>query len=132
MVNELKEFYVQNNQLSLKAKNGDNSSIIELYKLLLINALDLMPINSPGLEEVYPPMCSLISHKFIKEAEMTLLPLAELGNIQAQSYLIDLYYNGFEIPQIDKAEYWLLELSKNSNLEKEKNQFTIRQKIAIT
>lgn len=129
MDNELKEFYLHNNQLCLKAKNGDSLSTIELYKLLLINALDLMPIKYPGLEEVYPPMCSIISHKFIKEAEMTLLPLAELGNIQAQSYLIDLYYNGFEVPQIDKAEYWLLELSKISNLEKEKNQFSIRQKI---
>lgn len=129
MDNELKEFYLHNNQLCLKAKNGDSLSTIELYKHLLIKAFDLMPIKYPGLEEVYPPMCSIISHKFIKEAEMTLLPLAELGNIQAQSYLIDLYYNGFEVPQIDKAEYWLLELSKISNLEKEKNQFSIRQKI---
>lgn len=126
---KLKEFYTKNNQLKLNATNGEHSSIFELYKLLLIEAFNLMPLNSPGLEGIYPPMCSLISHIFIKEAENTLLPLAISGNIEAQLYLIDLYHNGFEISQSDKAKYWLSELSENSTFLDEQNHLAVRQRI---
>ena len=123
----LEFFYSQNKQLFNKAKAGDIISIFSIYNLLISRALDIMPICAPGLEEEYPQMCSLLAHEFMKEAEQTLLPLAEKGNVRAQLNLVELYYNGFESPLISKAEYWSTVIIKNSKNIKKLKKITIRQ-----
>jgi len=123
----IENFYIQNSQLFDKSKARDIDSIFRLYRLLIVEAYDLMPLNAPGLEDIYPPQCSLSAHEFLKEAERTLLPLAESGNIRAQLSLVELYYNGFETPMMDKIEYWSVIIRKDSNNIKQLNKIKLRQ-----
>ncbi len=123
----IENFYIWNNQLFNKAKAGDIDSIFGLYRLLIAEAFELMPTNAPGAEDRYPPMCSLLAHEFLKEAERALLPLAENGNVRAQLNLVELYYNGFETPRMDKIKYWSAIISKVPNNIQQLKKIKLRQ-----
>lgn len=123
----LEYFLNQNKQLIVDSKLGKLNSIFKLYKILIAEAFELMPVKAPGAEDRYPPMCSLLAHEFLKEAERTLLPLALSGNIRAQLNLVELYYNGFETPIMNKIEYWSGIISKDPNNIKKLKKIKLRQ-----
>ena len=56
------------------------------------------PPEMPGLEDEYPPFCSIGIHRLLCEAESLLLYLAKQGNAEAQMLLADLYIAAFEPP----------------------------------
>ena len=123
----IENLYIRNNKICDSAKNGDIDSIFRLYYLLITEGFETMSVNAPGAEDRYPPMCSLLAHEFLKEAERTLLPLAENGNVRAQLSLVELYYNGFETPMMDKIEYWSGIIRKDSNNIKQLKKIKLRQ-----
>ena len=61
----------------------------------------------PGLEDEYPPFCSIRIHRLLCEAESLLLNVAKKGNAEAQMLLADLYISAFETPQKKKGFFWL-------------------------
>ena len=61
----------------------------------------------PGIENEYPPFCSIRIHRLLCEAESLLLNIAKQGNAEAQMLLADLYISAFETPQKKKGFFWL-------------------------
>ena len=82
--------------MTLKRVQEYISEIIKLY-----------PPEYPGLEDEYPPFCSIKVHKLILEAEKECLPLAKRGNVKAQMLLSRLYLNLYEIPNKKRGLVWL-------------------------
>ena len=70
-------------------------------------AINNYPPQMPGLEDEYPPFCSLRVHRLLCEAESLLLYVAKRGNAEAQFLLADLYISAFETPQKKKGFFWL-------------------------
>lgn len=82
--------------MTLKRVQEYISEIIKLY-----------PSEYPGLEDEYPPFCSIKVHKLILEAEKECLPLAKRGNAKAQMLLSGLYLDLYEIPNKKRGLIWL-------------------------
>ena len=70
-------------------------------------AINNYPSEMPGLEDEYPPFCSIRIHRLLCEAESLLLNVAKQGNAEAQMLLADLYISAFETPQKKKGFFWL-------------------------
>lgn len=76
-------------------------------KDIIREAINNYPPEMPGLEDEYPPFCSLRVHRLLCEAESLLLYVAKRGNAEAQMSLADLYISAFENPQKKKGLFWL-------------------------
>lgn len=76
-------------------------------KDIIREAINNYPPEMPGLEDEYPPFCSLRVHRLLCEAESLLLYVAKRGNAEAQMLLADLYISAFETPQKNKGLFWL-------------------------
>ena len=75
--------------------------------------IKLYPPEVPGLEEEFPPYCSIKVHKLILKAEEICKKVAKEGNPDAQMLLANIYLTLYEIPQKKKCLYWLKEAEKN-------------------
>ena len=76
-------------------------------KDIIREAINNYPPEMPGLEDEYPPFCSIRIHRLLCEAESLLLYVAKQGNAEAQMLLADLYISAFETPQKKKGFFWL-------------------------
>ena len=76
-------------------------------KDIIREAINNYPPEMPGLEDEYPPFCSIRIHRLLSEAESLLLNIAKQGNAEAQMLLADLYISAFETPQTKKGFFWL-------------------------
>ena len=76
-------------------------------KDIIREAINNYPPEMPGLEDEYPPFCSIRIHRLLCEAESLLLNVAKKGNAEAQMLLADLYISAFETPQKKKGFFWL-------------------------
>ncbi|WP_440331050.1 sel1 repeat family protein [Leyella stercorea] len=76
-------------------------------KDIIREAINNYPPEIPGLEDEYPPFCSIRIHRLLCEAESLLLYVAKQGNAEAQMLLADLYISAFETPQKKKGFFWL-------------------------
>lgn len=76
-------------------------------KDIIREAINNYPPEMPGIEDEYPPFCSIRIHRLLCEAESLLLNVAKKGNAEAQMLLADLYISAFETPQKKKGFFWL-------------------------
>ena len=76
-------------------------------KDIIREAINNYPPEMPGIEDEYPPFCSIRIHRLLCEAESLLLNVAKQGNAEAQMLLADLYISAFETPQKKKGFFWL-------------------------
>ena len=76
-------------------------------KDIIREAINNYPPEMPGLEDEYPPFCSIRVHRLLCEAESLLIYVAKRGNAEAQMLLADLYISAFETPQKKKGFFWL-------------------------
>ncbi|WP_308007622.1 sel1 repeat family protein [uncultured Prevotella sp.] len=76
-------------------------------KDIIREAINNYPPEMPGIEDEYPPFCSIRIHRLLCEAESLLLNIAKQGNAEAQMLLADLYISAFETPQKKKGFFWL-------------------------
>lgn len=76
-------------------------------KDIIREAINNYPSETPGLEDEYPPFCSIRVHRLLCEAESLLLCIAKRGNAEAQMLLANLYISAFELPQKNKGLFWL-------------------------
>lgn len=76
-------------------------------KVIIREAINNYPPEMPGIEDEYPPFCSIRVHRLLCEAESLLLNVAKQGNAEAQMLLADLYISAFETPQKKKGFFWL-------------------------
>ena len=76
-------------------------------KDIIREAINNYPPEMPGLEDEYPPFCSIRIHRLLCEAESLLLYVAKQGNAEAQMLLADLYISAFETPQKKEGFFWL-------------------------
>lgn len=76
-------------------------------KEIIREAINNYPSETPGLEDEYPPFCSIRVHRLLCEAESLLLCIAKRGNAEAQMLLANLYISAFELPQKNKGLFWL-------------------------
>ena len=76
-------------------------------KDIIREAINNYPPEIPGLEDEYPPFCSIRVHRLLCEAESLLIYVAKRGNAEAQMLLADLYISAFETPQKKKGFFWL-------------------------
>lgn len=76
-------------------------------KDIIREAINNYPPEMPGIENEYPPFCSIRIHRLLCEAESLLLNVAKQGNAEAQMLLADLYISAFETPQKKKGFFWL-------------------------
>lgn len=76
-------------------------------KDIIREAINNYPPEMPGIEDEYPPFCSIRIHRLLCEAESLLLNIAKKGNAEAQMLLADLYISAFETPQKKKGFFWL-------------------------
>ena len=76
-------------------------------KDIIREAINNYPPEMPGIENEYPPFCSIRIHRLLCEAESLLLNVAKQGNVEAQMLLADLYISAFETPQKKKGFFWL-------------------------
>ena len=76
-------------------------------KDIIREAINNYPPEMPGIEDEYPPFCSIRIHRLLCEAESLLLNVAKKGNAEAQVLLADLYISAFETPQKKKGFFWL-------------------------
>lgn len=76
-------------------------------KDIIREAINNYPPEIPGLEDEYPPFCSIKVHRLLCKAESLLLYVAKRGNAEAQMSLADLYISAFENPQKKKGLFWL-------------------------
>lgn len=76
-------------------------------KDIIREAINNYPPEMPGIEDEYPPFCSIRIHRLLCEAESLLLNVAKKGNAEAQMLLADLYISAFEPPQKKKGFFWL-------------------------
>ena len=77
-------------------------------KDIIREAINNYPPEMPGIEDEYPPFCSIRIHRLLCEAESLLLNVAKQGNAEAQMLLADLYISAFETPQKKKGFFWLM------------------------
>ena len=78
-----------------------------MAKDIIREAINNYPPEIPGLEDEYPPFCSIRVHGLLCEAESLLLYAAKRGNAEAQMLLANLYISAFEAPQKKKGLFWL-------------------------
>ena len=78
-----------------------------IAKDIIREAINNYPSETPGLEDEYPPFCSIRVHRLLCEAESLLLCIAKRGNAEAQMLLANLYISAFELPQKNKGLFWL-------------------------
>lgn len=78
-----------------------------IAKDIIREAINNYPSETPGLEDEYPPFCSIRVHRLLCEAESLLLCIAKQGNAEAQMLLANLYISAFELPQKNKGLFWL-------------------------
>lgn len=76
-------------------------------KDIIREAINNYPPEMPGIEDEYPPFCSIRIHRLLCEAESLLLNVVKKGNAEAQMLLADLYISAFETPQKKKGFFWL-------------------------
>lgn len=76
-------------------------------KDIIREAINNYPPETPGLEDEYPPFCSIKVHRLLCEAESLLLCIAKRGNAESQMLLADLYISAFETPQKEEGLFWL-------------------------
>ena len=75
-------------------------------KDIIREAINNYPPEMPGIEDEYPPFCSIRIHRLLCEAESLLLNVAKKGNAEAQMLLADLYISAFETPQKKKGFFF--------------------------
>jgi len=100
-------FLETHKELMEEGVTGNYSKAIAYCSALITRAFELMEPVIPGLEDEYPPSCTLIGHVYLLHAERVLFSFAVKGNKRAMKRLIYLYFQGFELPYKEKGEFWL-------------------------
>lgn len=86
---------------------SEEQKLLMTAKDIIREAINNYPPEIPGLEDEYPPFCSIKVHRLLCKAESLLLYVAKRGNAEAQMSLADLYISAFENPQKKKGLFWL-------------------------
>ena len=87
---------------AFSAKVVNDFHQMNLAKEIVLQAVLNSPIQYPGLEDEFPPYCSIEAHRLLLQAELIYLKLANRGNPEAQTLLANLYLVGFEMPDTEK------------------------------
>lgn len=90
-----------------EAISGSYSKALAYCGALISKAFELMEPVYPGLEDEYPPSCTIIGHVYLLHAERVLHQFALKGSKRAMKKLVALYYDAFELPYTQNAEFWL-------------------------
>lgn len=105
-LNDLRRILVDIEE-SFTLKITEEWMTLKRVKEYISEIIKLYPPEYPGLEDEYPPYCSIKVHKLILEAEKECLQIAKRGNAEAQLLLSRLYLNLYEIPNKKRGLIWL-------------------------
>ncbi|KAF5063299.1 hypothetical protein DSECCO2_295880 [anaerobic digester metagenome] len=109
LINALKRIrsFLIDIESAFSAKVAEDFHQMNLAKEIVHQAVVNYPTEYPGLEDEFPPYCSIDAHRLLIKAEQIYLKLANKGNPEAQTLLANLYMVGIEIPDTEKGLYWL-------------------------